>query len=131
MYWGTPLFSYHLYSYHQLFITILVNYFKLQLPYYNKHGLVISAKRKCILHYISRGFLLDIIGSFPVNSLLANLVLHDPSPNFVFLCQTLCKFAHLYLILGFFQYEADQPSVNAAYLTVSYYFLDLFDFCIR
>lgn len=38
----------------------------------------------------------------------------------MFLCQTLCKLVHLYLILGFFQYEADQPTVNSAYLTVSF-----------
>lgn len=62
---------------------------------------------------------MDIIASFPIYNLVANLILHDPSENFVFLCHTLCKLIHMYLVLGLFKYEADQPTVNSAYLTVS------------
>ncbi|CAG4940809.1 unnamed protein product [Parnassius apollo] len=86
------------------------------MPYYDKRGLLIKDKRACIKHYLVRGFLMDVIGVAPFYELFMLYLSKDIEDNDALLINTLRKFAHLYLVMGYFDYLADTPTLNMAYL---------------
>ncbi|XP_072948799.1 uncharacterized protein [Epargyreus clarus] len=91
---------------------------KLFLGYYDKRGLLITDKMKCLLHYLSHGFILDIIGVLPVCDLTRMVMTKEIDENSSLFINTLSKFAHLYLLTGYFDYIADTPVVNMAYVMI-------------
>lgn len=74
-------------------------------------------------HYISRGFIFDLIGCLPCYKIFNLFTTKTINENDGMLINTLSKFAHLYLLMGYFNYVADMPNVNYAYVMVSYNFV--------
>ncbi|XP_069359581.1 uncharacterized protein [Maniola hyperantus] len=88
------------------------------LGYYNECGLLITSLRLTTKRYISRGFLCDLIGCLPWPETI-NLFLAKPiSENEAMLINTFSKFAHLYILMGYFNYLADRPNVNFVLLMI-------------
>uniref|UniRef100_A0A2H1WZX0 SFRICE_009550 n=1 Tax=Spodoptera frugiperda TaxID=7108 RepID=A0A2H1WZX0_SPOFR len=97
------------------FIDIVI---KLCLPYYNSRGIYVTDKSLCLRNYLAKGFLLDIIGVVPWFSVLRALISHEISDDSTFLINTVCKFAHIYIIFAYFDYITDVPTVNLTYIMV-------------
>ncbi|XP_030020261.2 uncharacterized protein LOC115440191 [Manduca sexta] len=91
---------------------------KLFLAYYDERGLLIYDKRKCMIHYLLRGFLLDVIGAFPLFEVLRILLSAPIDDDDAMLVNTFCKFAHLYILYGYFNYIADVPTINVTYIMI-------------
>ncbi|XP_045772841.1 uncharacterized protein LOC123872557 [Maniola jurtina] len=99
-------------------IVILDIFFKIFLGYYDERGLLITSFGKTTKHYMSRGFLCDLIGCLPWPEII-NLFLAKPiSENEAMLINTFSKFAHLYILMGYFNYLADCPNVNFVLLMI-------------
>lgn len=89
-----------------------------QLSFYDERGLKISSLGRSSKHYVSRGFLCDVIGCMPWPDII-NLFLTKPiTKNEEMLINTFTKYAHLYLLIGYFNYLADMPNVNFPVLMV-------------
>ncbi|XP_022838087.1 uncharacterized protein LOC111365121 [Spodoptera litura] len=97
------------------FVDIII---KLCLPYYNRRGLYVTDKSLCLRNYLTKGFLLDIIGAFPWHSVLRALISHEIDDDSTFLINTVCKFAHIYIIFAYFDYITDVPTVNFTYIMI-------------
>lgn len=80
---------------------------------------MISAKKQCFLNYISKGFLLDLIGALPVYQIAQLFLTQNISVDNCLLMNTICRFAHIYILFAYFEYISDLPTVNIAYLMVS------------
>nr|XP_037868548.1 uncharacterized protein LOC101743360 isoform X2 [Bombyx mori] len=91
---------------------------KLSLPYYDEKGILIYDKLKCVKHYLSRGFLLDIIGVLPWFQIAGSLLENETDENDAMLINTMCRFAHLYILFGYFDYLGDKPNINSAFITI-------------
>ncbi|XP_052757633.1 uncharacterized protein LOC113519257 [Galleria mellonella] len=91
---------------------------KLFLAYYDENGILIYSKRRCVWNYLSRGFLMDVIGTLPVFELCRLVLRQKISIDQIMLINTVCKFAHLYILTGYFNYIADVPSINSGYLLI-------------
>uniref|UniRef100_A0A2A4JX54 Cyclic nucleotide-binding domain-containing protein n=1 Tax=Heliothis virescens TaxID=7102 RepID=A0A2A4JX54_HELVI len=81
------------------------------LPYYDKRGLCITDKKKCIANYLGKGFVLDIAGAVPWFSVLKALIYKEITDDTTFLINTVCKFAHLYILFAYFDYITDIPTI--------------------
>ncbi|XP_063898424.1 uncharacterized protein LOC110381481 isoform X1 [Helicoverpa armigera] len=97
------------------FIDIVI---KLCLPYYDSRGLYITDKKMCLTNYLTKGFLLDITGAVPWFSVLKALIYQEISDDASFLINTVCKFAHLYILFAYFDYITDIPTVNLTYIMI-------------
>ncbi|CAK1580039.1 unnamed protein product [Parnassius mnemosyne] len=89
-----------------------------EMPYYDKRGLLITDIRACIKHYLARGFLMDVIGVTPFYELFMVYLNKEIDDNDALLINTLSIFAHLYLVVGYFDYLADTPTVNKALIMI-------------
>ncbi|KOB64583.1 hypothetical protein OBRU01_23987 [Operophtera brumata] len=85
----------------------------LQLSYYDDRGLIVTDKMWCVFHYLTRGFCLDVIGALPWFEVLRGVPSEHIDDDTTMLMNTVCKFAHLYIILGYFDYIGDAPNVIA------------------
>ncbi|CAK1580027.1 unnamed protein product [Parnassius mnemosyne] len=99
-------------------ISIVDIVLKMFIPYYDKRGLLITDIRACIKHYLVRGFLMDVIGVTPFYELFMVYLNKDIDENDALLINTLSRFAHLYLVVGYFDYLADTPTVDIALIMV-------------
>lgn len=88
--------------------------------YYDQRGLLITSLRKSIPHYLSRGFIFDVIGCIPIYHIYNALMTTTINENDGMLITTISKFAHLYLLTGYFNYLADMPNTNFSFLMVSF-----------
>ncbi|CAH2230056.1 jg20265 [Pararge aegeria aegeria] len=88
------------------------------LGYYDDRGLLVTSLRQSTKRYISRGFFCDVVGCLPWPDII-NLFLTTPiTENKEMLINTFSKFAHLYILMGYFNYLADMPNVNFAFLMI-------------
>ncbi|XP_038210062.1 uncharacterized protein LOC119830942 [Zerene cesonia] len=87
---------------------------KKYLAYYDERGLLITDLSKRLNHYVSRGFILDVIGCVPLHPLIYVILSRQIDDDEASLINTAAKFALLYLILGYFNYLADLPHRNNA-----------------
>lgn len=76
----------------------------------------------CIAHYLTRGFFLDIVGAVPWFEIFRVILSTEIYDQEAMLINTFCKFAHLYIVMAFFNHIADQPSVNSLYILVGIFF---------
>lgn len=81
-------------------------------------GILISDKRKCLYHYLTRSFILDITGALPWIEAIKPFISKHINDNNKMLINTASKFAHLYILFGYFNYIADQPTNNITYIMV-------------
>ncbi|XP_026726642.1 uncharacterized protein LOC113493057 isoform X3 [Trichoplusia ni] len=91
---------------------------KLFLYYYDHRGILITSKRKCFFNYISKGFILDIIGVVPVYQIIQLFMTQTISIDNCLLMNTICRFAHIYILFACFEYVGDLPTVNIAYIMI-------------
>ncbi|XP_045447816.1 uncharacterized protein LOC123656152, partial [Melitaea cinxia] len=91
---------------------------KIFVGYYNDRGLLITSLPKTMKHYMSRGFIFDLIGCLPCYKIFNLFTTNTINENDGMLINTLSKFAHLYLLMGYFNYVADVPNVNFAYVMI-------------
>ncbi|XP_039753368.1 uncharacterized protein LOC120628811 [Pararge aegeria] len=99
-------------------IVVLDIFFKIFLGYYDDRGLLVTSLRQSTKRYISRGFFCDVVGCLPWPDII-NLFLTTPiTENKEMLINTFSKFAHLYILMGYFNYLADMPNVNFAFLMI-------------
>ncbi|CAH2096427.1 unnamed protein product [Euphydryas editha] len=91
---------------------------KMFVGYYNDRGLLITSLPKVMKHYMSRGFIFDLIGCLPCHLIFNLFTTKTIGENDGMLVNTLSKFAHLYLLMGYFNYAADMPNVNFAYAMI-------------
>ncbi|CAG4956404.1 unnamed protein product [Colias eurytheme] len=96
------------------FIGYVDIFIKCLLAYYDGRGLLITDLSKRLKHYISRGFILDVIGCVPLHPLINIILSRQIDGNEEALINTTAKFALMYLILGYFNYLADLPHRNNA-----------------
>ncbi|XP_045498248.1 uncharacterized protein LOC123696222 [Colias croceus] len=96
------------------FIGYVDIFIKCLLAYYDGRGLLITDLSKRLKHYISRGFILDVIGCVPLHPLINVILSRQIDGNEEALINTTSKFALMYLILGYFNYLADLPHRNNA-----------------
>ncbi|KAJ8731553.1 hypothetical protein PYW07_004717 [Mythimna separata] len=97
------------------FVDIVVKCF---LPYYNRRGIYITDKKKCLKNYLTKGFALDIIGAAPWVAILRALLSREICDDTGFFINTMCKFAHLYILFAYFRYITDIPTVNLCYVMI-------------
>ncbi|KAF9415416.1 hypothetical protein HW555_006943 [Spodoptera exigua] len=97
------------------FVDIII---KLCLPYYDKRGICITDKALCLRNYLTKGFLLDIIGALPWFSVFRALISHEIDDDTTFLMNTVSKFAHIYIIFAYFDYITDVPTLNCTYIMI-------------
>ncbi|KAJ0176781.1 hypothetical protein K1T71_007960 [Dendrolimus kikuchii] len=93
---------------------------KIFLAYHDHRGLLITDKRMCLMHYLTRGFVIDIMGCVPWFEFFINRVDTYVEDDHVLMVSTVCKFGHVYILFGYFNYIADAPTVNIALIKVSY-----------
>ncbi|CAH0715726.1 unnamed protein product, partial [Brenthis ino] len=86
--------------------------------FYDQRGLLITSMRKTIPHYLSRGFIFDVFGCMPFYQTVSLFVTTTIEENDGMLIDTMSKFAHLYLLTGYFDYVADMPNINFCLLMI-------------
>ncbi|XP_045487137.1 uncharacterized protein LOC110995240 [Pieris rapae] len=89
-------------------------FIKLFLAFYNEKGLLITDLKERCKHYLSRGFLVDVVGCVPVKTILST----NTGQNEAVLINTVSKFAHFYIIMGYFNYLADLPNRNMTFYMI-------------
>lgn len=90
------------------------------MPYYNKHGLVISGIWKCIVRYISGSLLLDLIINTGLPATLYKYFNNDSTSTILVVISS--AFTQLYILIGVFNYTADTCKTNFTLITVSIYY---------
>nr|XP_049707437.1 uncharacterized protein LOC110381372 isoform X2 [Helicoverpa armigera] len=91
---------------------------KLCMPYYDNRGILITDRQKCFLNYASKAFVLDVIGAVPWFDVIKSILESEIDDDTSFLMNTLCKFAHIYIIFAYFQYISDIPTVNGTFINI-------------
>ncbi|KAL0883348.1 hypothetical protein ABMA27_016755 [Loxostege sticticalis] len=91
---------------------------KMFVSYFNEKGILIYETRMCIAHYLTRGFLLDIVGAVPWFEFFRVILTKTIDDNQAMLINTTCKFAHIYIVMAFFNHVADQPAVKSIYILI-------------
>lgn len=71
-----------------------------------------------IKNYVTRGFAFDVIGCMPIVEVINLISTENIKENDAMLINTLGKYAHLYLVFGYFNYKADIPTINFTYVMV-------------
>lgn len=71
---------------------------------------------------MSKALILDLIGALPWFQVLKALLTTEIDENTTFLINTVCKFAHIYILFAYFEYISDTPTVKVTYIMVSIYF---------
>lgn len=94
----------------------------LQIAYHDNRGILITDRKKCLLNYLSKAFILDLIGALPWFEVLRGLLTQEINDDATFLINTVCKFAHIYILFAYFQYISDTPMVKLTYIMVCIYF---------
>ncbi|VVC87362.1 unnamed protein product [Leptidea sinapis] len=96
------------------------------LAFYIEKGILITHIGKCWKHYLSRGFILDVLGCAPMYLILNIILPSNIDENNEVLLNTIMKFAHLYMLLGYFNYIADSPTKNIAfYMILKFHILSI------
>ncbi|CAB3236660.1 unnamed protein product [Arctia plantaginis] len=93
---------------------------KIFIRYHDSRGLLIRGKGKCLLNYLTKGFLLDIIGVLPWFEVFRTLMTKDINWNDALLINTCCKFAHIYILFAYFDYISDLPTVHVGYRIIKW-----------
>ncbi|CAK1556427.1 unnamed protein product [Leptosia nina] len=88
------------------------------LAYYNSKGLLITDLSERLKHYMRRGFICDVIGSVPINPIVSVVLSRRVEQDEEALIYTASKFAHFYLIMGYFDYLSDMPNRNIAFYMI-------------
>uniref|UniRef100_A0A2H1VVY2 SFRICE_007402 n=1 Tax=Spodoptera frugiperda TaxID=7108 RepID=A0A2H1VVY2_SPOFR len=91
---------------------------KLFLAYHDDRGIIITNTKKCFVNYITKAFILDLIGVIPVYEVLKALLSAEIDDDTSFLINTVCKFAHIYILFAYFQYISDLPTVNGTLINI-------------
>ncbi|XP_053610026.1 uncharacterized protein LOC128675003 isoform X2 [Plodia interpunctella] len=91
---------------------------KMFLAYYDDKGILVTARQKTITNYVTRGFTMDIIGLIPWDSVLKLLLSRNIPDGYLKLINTTTQFAHLYILTGYFDYLADQPTACAVFIKI-------------
>ncbi|XP_068633507.1 uncharacterized protein [Battus philenor] len=91
---------------------------KLFMPYYDQRGLLVTDLRSCMSHYLTRTFIMDAIGALPVYEVYSVVMSKAIEDDDALLVNTLSRFAHIYIVIGYFDYLADNPSANIAYIMI-------------
>ncbi|KAI8436587.1 hypothetical protein MSG28_010114 [Choristoneura fumiferana] len=86
--------------------------------YYDDRGIVIYSPLKCTLNYLSHGFILDVIAVFPWFRYIQNVPKVKLDHDWELLINAICKFARVHLLLGYFNYLADNPMVHVAIIVI-------------
>ncbi|XP_052741512.1 uncharacterized protein LOC112050590 [Bicyclus anynana] len=105
-------------------LTVILDiFFKIFLGYYDARGLLITNVHQRTRRYISRGFVCDLVGCLPWPDMINQFITEPITGNQALLINTFSKFAHLYLFIGYFNYMADMPNVNFAFLMIIKWFV--------
>ncbi|XP_063825927.1 uncharacterized protein LOC135075413 [Ostrinia nubilalis] len=91
---------------------------KMFVSYYNEKGILIYDTRMCIRHYLTRGFFLDVVGAVPWSEFFKIILTYEITETQAMFMNTFCKFAHLYILMEFFNHIADLPSLNTVYILI-------------
>ncbi|XP_013144136.1 PREDICTED: uncharacterized protein LOC106107699 isoform X2 [Papilio polytes] len=89
---------------------------KLFMPYYDHRGLLITDFRCCLRHYLTGTFLMDAIGLLPIYEIYIVVMSKVVEDDDALIINTFSRFAHLYIVIGYFDYLADTPTANIAYI---------------
>ncbi|XP_050351167.1 uncharacterized protein LOC126773950 [Nymphalis io] len=89
-----------------------------KMGYYDERGLLITSLQKTIIHYVSRGFVFDLIGCLPCYQIINLFTTKTINESNGMLLDTISKFAHMYIIMGYFNYLADRPNISFAVLMI-------------
>ncbi|XP_046965855.1 uncharacterized protein LOC124534190 [Vanessa cardui] len=100
------------------FISLIDIGMKFFVGYYDERGLLITSLRKTIIHYVCRGFVFDLIGCLPCYQIINLFTTKTINESNGMLLDTISKFAHLYILMGYFNYIADRPNISFAFLMI-------------
>ncbi|XP_075977962.1 uncharacterized protein LOC142977760 [Anticarsia gemmatalis] len=84
---------------------------KAALAYYDHRGVIITDKFRCLVNYLTRGFLTDFIGAMPWYSLIRAILYAELSSGAVLNINTACKFTQIYILFSYFNYVSDMPTI--------------------
>nr|XP_032517842.1 LOW QUALITY PROTEIN: uncharacterized protein LOC116770465 [Danaus plexippus plexippus] len=100
------------------FVATIDIFLKMFLAYYDTNGLLITSLPMSIKNYVTRGFAFDVIGCMPIVEVINLISTENIKENDAMLINTLGKYAHLYLVFGYFNYKADIPTINFTYVMI-------------